>query len=115
MTTETDYDEYLAALRDDVCSRCIERQVDGPPCTPQGKNCGIEAHVPKLVEICRTTDSVLMDPYIERLHDDICSDCVFKDEPTCPCPLEYLLQLAVEAVERVQRRHGEKTLALERN
>ena len=104
MTVCNEYDEYLLELREQVCSRCIERQTGGPPCAPLGKRCGIEQHVPKLVQICRTTDNVLMDPYIEKLHEQICEDCAFKDEPTCPCPLEYLLQLAVEAVESVERR-----------
>ena len=103
MATLNEYDEHLAELREQVCSRCIERQPGRPPCSPHGKGCGIERHVPKLVEICRGTDSSLMDPYIDQLHDRICPDCEYQDTPMCPCPLDYLLQLAVEAVERVER------------
>ena len=106
MAADENYDDYVTALRAEVCSRCIERQPGGPPCAPRGKPCGIEAHVPKLVEICRRTDSVLMDPYIEELHDRICADCQFKDTTNCPCPLDYLLQLAVEAIETVERRRA---------
>jgi hypothetical protein len=58
-----------------------------------------------LVKICRTTDSALIDPYIEQLHELICPDCEYKDSSMCPCPLDYLLQLAVEAVEKVEQRH----------
>jgi hypothetical protein len=104
MIAHDDLSEYLAELREHVCSRCIERVPGGPPCMLRGKSCGIELHVSELVRICRTTDSVLMDPYIERLHDEICADCPAKDLSTCPCPLDYLLQLAVEAVENVERR-----------
>jgi hypothetical protein len=104
MSSPDEYDEYLTELREQVCNRCIVRQPGGPPCSPHGQACGIERHVPKLVEICRNTDSALMDPYIEELHEKICKDCEFKDRPVCPCPLDYLLQLAVEAVERVERR-----------
>jgi hypothetical protein len=104
MATPNEYDEYLAELREQVCSRCIERKPDCPPCAPHGQGCGIERHVPQLVEICRSTDSALIDPYIEKLHDEICADCEYQDTPNCPCPLDYLLQLAVEAVERVERR-----------
>jgi len=104
MAASIEYDEYLAELRDHVCSRCIERKPDCPPCSPHAKGCGIERHVPQLVEICRGTNSPLMDPYIEKLHDAICTECEYRDTPECPCPLDYLLQLAVEAVERVERR-----------
>jgi len=99
-------DEYRTQLREEVCSRCIEGLPNAPPCGPLGRGCGIERHLTGLVEICRTTDSALIDPYIEKLHDEICSSCEYKDRPACPCPLDYLLQLAVEAVERVQRRRA---------
>jgi hypothetical protein len=101
---EHEYDEYLVALREQVCSRCIERRADCPPCSPHGKGCGIELHVPELVQICRSTDSMLMETYVNKLHDTICMNCAEKDTPNCPCPLSYLLLLAVEAVERVEFR-----------
>jgi hypothetical protein len=106
MSTQGEYDEYLAELREQVCTRCIERQPGNPPCAPHGRACGIEQHVPELVEICRSINSSQMEPYIERLHDEICSVCKYRDEPICPCPLDYLLQLAVEAVERVEQRRA---------
>jgi len=62
--------------------------------------------LPALVELCRTTDSALIDPYIENLHNTICADCEYKDRPACPCPLDYLLQLAVETVEKVQQQRA---------
>jgi len=103
MDTDDDYQDYLLELREHVCRHCIERQPDCPPCAPHGKACGIEQHIPELVSICRTTDSLQMDTYIQQLHDNICQNCEYRDKPTCPCPLDYLLQLAVEAVERVEQ------------
>jgi hypothetical protein len=108
MTVPDDLEDYRTALQSEVCSRCIERQAGAPPCAPLGKGCGIERHLPALVELCRTTESALIDPYIEKLHDTICSDCGYKDTPACPCPLDYLLKLAVETVERVERRRAER-------
>jgi hypothetical protein len=97
-------DDYLQALREDVCSRCIERRPNAPPCAPVGKSCGIEEHVSELVALCQSTDSSQIAPYIDKLHDEICPDCKAKDGPDCPCPLDYLLQLAVETMERVTQR-----------
>jgi hypothetical protein len=111
MNIHDDLEEYRAALQAQVCSRCIERRVGTPPCAPMGKPCGIESHLAEIVELCRSTDSTLIDPYIEKLHDTICADCEYKDKPACPCPLDYLLQLAVEAVEQVERgRSGNRAL-----
>jgi hypothetical protein len=104
MLTSAEHEEYLAELRQHVCSRCIERGPNCPPCGPHDNPCGIEAHLPELVELCRTTDSVQMATYLDKLHEVICPTCDYKDTSACPCPLEYLLQLAVEAVEAVERR-----------
>jgi hypothetical protein len=104
MELQNQLDEYRAALRAEVCSHCIERLPDAPPCAPLGKGCGIEQHLEELVKLCRTTESALIDPYIEKLHELICPTCKDKESPSCPCPLDYLLQLAVEAVEKVEHR-----------
>jgi hypothetical protein len=111
MAALDEYSDYVAELRAEVCSRCIERGPDSPPCAPHGKGCGIELHVPELVELCRNTDSAAMDPYIDELHDKICRTCAIKDQPSCPCPLDYLLKLAVESVETVERRRAARDLA----
>jgi hypothetical protein len=103
-TAPENFDDYVAELRAEVCSRCIERKPGAPPCAPQGKACGIELHVPELVQMCRSAESAQMAPYIDQLHDVICEHCSAKDGPTCPCPLDYLLQLAVEAIEKVEAR-----------
>ncbi|HVT27688.1 MAG TPA: hypothetical protein VHE81_06685 [Lacipirellulaceae bacterium] len=109
MNVQDELEDYRIALHSEVCSRCIERRPGAPPCAPLGKGCGIERHLPALVELCRTTDSALIDPYVEKLHETICIDCEYKDEPECPCPLDYLLNLAIETVESVQRRKANRS------
>ena len=46
----TDLEDYMAEIREQVCSRCIERPPGGPPCQPQGKRCGVEVNLRELVE-----------------------------------------------------------------
>jgi hypothetical protein len=45
-----------------------------------------------------------MEPYIKSFHEDVCADCAFRVTDQCPCPLGYLLLLAVEAIEAVDER-----------
>jgi hypothetical protein len=104
MLTDAEHEEYLAELRSQVCSRCIERGPNCPPCAPHDKTCGIETHLAELVEFCRTTNSIQMETYLDELHDRICPGCAYRDSANCPCPLNYLLQLAVEAIETVEQR-----------
>ena len=97
-------DHYLAEIRAEVCSRCVEQPLGGPPCAPHGKECGIETHLAEIVEIARATRSAAMDPYIERFHDDVCAHCSTRTSNHCPCPLDYLLLLAIQAIEAVDAR-----------
>ena len=104
MYTQTDLDEYMAEIRQHVCSRCIQRPPGGPPCLPRGTRCGIELHLAEIVEMCHAAKGDVMDPYIERLHEDVCANCSECDTSACPCPLDYLLLLAAEAVDAVDER-----------
>ena len=104
MIAALDLDEYLAELRDQVCSHCIVRRPGAPPCDAIGVGCGIEQHLEQIVRIVQAVDSSQIDPYSERMKDEICADCAYREEAVCPCPLKYLLPLAISAVETVEQR-----------
>ena len=71
---------------------------------PSGKRCGIEINLAALVDAVHGVHSLAMDPYIARFHDDVCTDCPNRVTDQCPCPLDALLLLAVEAIEGVDLR-----------
>jgi hypothetical protein len=104
MNAEPDLEEYLDEIRQHVCSRCIERPPGGPPCAPLGKRCGIELNLKRLVDAVQTVHSDCIDPYIAVFHDDVCAHCTNEPTSQCPCPLQPLLLLAVEAIEAVDER-----------
>jgi hypothetical protein len=104
MTLDANLDEYLVEVRNQVCSHCIEKPEGGPPCAPLGKRCGIELHLPQIVDFVHGVHSDSIAPYTERLHNDVCATCDNRTTRQCPCPLEYLLVLAVQAVETVDQR-----------
>jgi hypothetical protein len=108
MFAEADYQEYLDAIRAHVCSRCVERPEGGPPCAPLGKTCGVEMHLPALVQSIRAVRSGLLEPYLEHDRLAVCSHCAFLGTSICPCPMDYLGALIVEAVEEVDRRRAER-------
>ena len=102
---------YLTEIRAQVCRRCIERPPDAPPCAPKGKRCGIELHLQEIVDITHATVGRAIDPYMERFHEEVCSECANRATDQCPCPLDYLLLLAVEAIEATDRRLLDSELA----
>ena len=106
MYAESDLEEYLEEIRQHVCSRCIERPPGGPPCAPQGKRCGIELNLERLVDAVGRVHNKVLDPYIPVYHDEVCAHCTNQPTSQCPCPLEYLFLLAVEAIETVNDRRN---------
>jgi len=104
MYTQLELDEYMAEIREQVCRHCIERPPGGPPCAPHGKICGIEQHLPEIVDLSHGTQSSLIDPYIEHFHNDVCAHCTALNSKHCPCALDYLLSLALQAIETVDDR-----------
>lgn len=106
MLTEVEVTEYLDEIRKEVCSRCVERPPDGPPCAPLGKDCGIEMHLPQLIDSIRAVHSDAIAPYVDNNRRLICETCPQLNGENCPCPMEYLAVLVVEAVETVDRRHN---------
>jgi hypothetical protein len=98
--------EYLDEIREQVCSRCIERPPGGPPCAPLGKPCGLELHLPKLLRAVHEVQSPFIAPYLDHNRCEICADCEHNGGSDCPCPMDYLAVLAVQAIDTVDQRHG---------
>lgn len=105
MIAEADLQEYLDEIRQEVCSRCVEQPLGGPPCTPLGKVCGVELHLPRLVEAVHEVRSEWMGPYLDSTRQKVCQSCVFLHHDCCPCPMDSLATLVVQAIEAVDERH----------
>jgi len=50
MLITTELNEYLEEIRSQVCANCVEKPAAGPPCGPLGKMCGVEQHLPELID-----------------------------------------------------------------
>jgi hypothetical protein len=107
MYTPAELAEYMAEIREHVCSRCYDRPPGGPPCAVHGKRCGIELHLEEIVQVAHAARSRAIDPYIERFHCDVCAHCSSRETSQCPCPLDPLLLLAIEAIEAVDERRSQ--------
>ena len=108
MVAEPELGDYLDEIRRKVCSRCVERPPGGPPCAPLGKECGIELHLPELIDAIHEVRSDSIVPYLLNNRHKICEHCALLHSSGCPCPMDYLAMLLVEAVETVDRQRGQK-------
>jgi len=117
MIASAEMQEYLDQIRQEVCSRCVERPAGGPPCLPLGKPCGVELHLPQLVAAVQQVHSPLVEPYLETNRQEVCPTCPYLHHPEfCPCPMDRLAVLVVGAIETVDQRrqrreHGHEVVA----
>jgi hypothetical protein len=114
MIAQADLTEYLDEIRQNVCSRCVERPEGGPPCMPRGKNCGVEMHLADLVDSIHQVRSNRIQPYLDNNREEICEKCALLHSSICPCPMDYLAVLVVQAVETVDARRGQRRERLAR-
>ena len=106
MRAVTDLAEYLREIRQEVCRYCIERPPGGPPCALQEKWCGIEFYLPELIESIHQVRSKWVFPYLVNNRRRICEHCPLGTSDCCPCPLQSLAPLLVQAVKSVDERRA---------
>lgn len=102
MVERSDSGEDLEKLRTEVCSRCAGHRVretwDGLPDTP----CGCELPAAQLVAALRQHPEA-------RAAVSLCGidvkDAGCEPAPPCPCPLDRLADLAVEAAGALEQQH----------
>jgi hypothetical protein len=73
-----------------------------------GKNCGIESHLPELIDAVHQVQSASIVPYLLNNRHKICEHCALLHSSGCPCPMDYLAVLLVQAVETVDQRREQK-------
>jgi hypothetical protein len=61
-------------------------------------------HLDRLVSCTQQVQSDLIEPYVEHNRQEICAGCAFLNSDICPCPMEYLAVLVVQAIEAVDER-----------
>jgi hypothetical protein len=112
MARKPELAEYLTEIRKQVCSKCVERPFGGPPCAPLGKTCGVEVHLPELIDAIHEVRSDWIGPYQDQARRSICQTCPQRSSSNCPCAMDYLAVLLVEAVETVDQRSAYEAAAL---
>jgi hypothetical protein len=61
-------------------------------------------HLPEIIDAIHDVHSDGIAPYLEHNREKVCEHCAFHHGSICPCPMDYLAVLLVEAVETVDRR-----------
>jgi hypothetical protein len=70
-------------------------------------------HLPELIDSIHAVHSHRLAPYLAHNRMEICSRCALLHSSICPCPMDYLALLVVEAVEAMDERRGRREKGLQ--
>lgn len=102
-------DKYLKAIKQNVCSICIDSKENGACTLAKHETCAIEFYFPQILEIILETKSDYIHEYQSKIHDLICVNCRAQDEKgncylheDANCALDRYLPLIVETIKKVE-------------
>lgn len=105
------YPQYLQAIRDKVCSVCIERTAEGKCGLASGAVCPIEMYLTRIVTAVHAVSGGDMKRYVASLREGVCAQCPNQGpNGNCPfrlageCLLNRYFSLIVDAIEEVDER-----------
>lgn len=109
---ERDFPErqlYEEAIRQHVCTRCIDFGKDGICHSLDPQGCSIFRFLPELVTVAASLHELKIEPYLQAVRKNVCmkcwdakfgGKCGLRD--TLDCGLDRYLPLVIEAIEEVQ-------------
>ncbi len=99
-------EQLEAAVRSRICSVCTKRTVEGLCGDREPERCSLFTLFPLVAQAILATDSDDLQPYIDAIHEHVCSVCVDQRlDGTCPqrdraqCALDSCMPQVVEAME----------------
>ena len=101
-------DKYLKAVRDNICSICIDSEGDDGCTLSDKETCAIELFLPKIVEIIHYSSTDDIFALFNELQQKVCKDCkATLDGEYCylredsNCALDRYFALIVESIQKV--------------
>jgi hypothetical protein len=99
-------EELEAAVRNQLCSICNKRTVEGICGDEQPERCSLFALFPLVAQAIMATEASNIQPYIDAIHENVCAVCIDQRlDGTCSqreekrCALDSCMPQIVEAIE----------------
>ncbi len=114
MKPQVSFEQLEAIVRNRVCAVCNEKTTDSICGHEQPDDCSLFRLFPRVVEAILATESNRIEPYLDALHEHVCSVCVDQRiDGECPsrgaaCSLDAHFPAVVDAIEEAIGRGIEK-------
>ncbi|MFA7228244.1 MAG: hypothetical protein WC061_04350 [Melioribacteraceae bacterium] len=100
-------DKYLKALKQNVCSICVDSNAKGGCTLNEKESCAVELFLPQIIEVVHSTDSEDIKELQIKLRDTVCAKCRAQEGGDCylredaNCSLDRYFSLIVETIQKV--------------
>jgi hypothetical protein len=103
-----EYQQYMQAIREKVCAKCIDGDGAGNCRLDPVIDCAIREHLPLIVQAVSRVTSEEMEDYVRELRAITCAQCSHESvngycmlRKEVDCALDRYFPLVVEAIEEV--------------
>jgi hypothetical protein len=102
-------DKYLAAIKEKVCTHCIDADPFGNCRINSVRECTINSNHDRIVRSILATKSDRYEDYVPGLRENVCKNCTYGAPEFCidrndiECPLDRYFPMIVDAVEELGR------------
>ncbi len=99
-------EKYLQAIREKVCSICVDSDEKGNCKMTDEECCAVELYLDKIVDVIHSINSDRITDYVDALHQKICVECRGNFErcnlrADVNCSLDRYFPLIVETIKSV--------------
>ncbi len=102
-------DKYLNAIRQNVCSICVDSDEHCRCTLSSDESCAIEFYLPQIVEIVINSESEDIHSLHNKLHEKICVSCRNESSGNCylrddaNCSIDRYFSLIVETIQKTSK------------
>jgi len=102
-------DKYLKAIKQNVCSICVDSNEKGICTLNEKETCAVELFLPQIIEVVHSIESNDKKEYFNKLHEVVCTGCRTQENGNCylredaNCSLDRYFPIIVDIIHKVDR------------
>lgn len=99
--------KYIKAIRENICSICVDSSESGECTLNEKESCAVEQFFPKILEVVHSIDSDDIKDYERKLREVVCEKCRASENGDCylredsNCSLDRYFSIIVETIKKV--------------
>jgi hypothetical protein len=101
-------DKYLKAIKENVCSVCVDSSKKGKCTLHKNESCAVEVFYPRIIEVIKKNEYKTYQEIHAALKEEICADCSGEDgsgscvlHEDANCSLDRYFVSIIDVVRRV--------------